>query len=177
MKTKNIKERIKEYFLLNPTKKLRVRQVEREVHVPLPSAIRYTKELEREGILKSNKIAGIKIYSADRSSETFLRDKRVCNVQLIYTTGLVAYLKEKYSNPTIVLFGSYAKGEDVEESDIDLYIETPLKEITELEKFEKRLQRKIQLFFYKSIHQIENRELANNIINGIVVNGFLEVFK
>ena len=50
MERKNIKERIKEYFLNNPTEKLRVRQIERKVKVPLPSAIRYTKELVKEGV-------------------------------------------------------------------------------------------------------------------------------
>ena len=78
------------------------------------------------------------------------------------------------SNPAIIVFGSYAKGEDVENSDIDLYIETPSKKEIKLEKFGKILKRKIQIFFYKNIHEIKNIDLANNIINGIILNGFIE---
>ncbi|MBI2109604.1 hypothetical protein HYT58_00325, partial [Candidatus Woesearchaeota archaeon] len=52
MKVRNIKEKIKESFFINPTVKLRVRQIERKLEIPLPSAIRYIKELEKEGILK-----------------------------------------------------------------------------------------------------------------------------
>ena len=48
---KSIKEEIKQYFLTNPTARKRVRQIESEVKVPLPSAIRYTKELEKGGVI------------------------------------------------------------------------------------------------------------------------------
>ena len=176
MKIKSIKIKIKEYFLLNPTIRLRVRQIEREVKVPLPSVIRYAKELEQEKILKVTIIAGIKLYSTDRSSKTYLIEKRLFNLQSLYFSGLIDFLIEKYSNPTIIVFGSYSIGEDIEKSDIDIYIETPKKEIEKnLNSFEKKLQRNIQVFQHKNINQIKNKALINNIINGIVLNGFLEV--
>ena len=65
----NIKERIKVYFFIHPTVKMRVRQIERVLKLPLPSVIRYCKELEKEGILKKTTIVGISAYSADRSSK------------------------------------------------------------------------------------------------------------
>ena len=177
MTTKDIKTKIKEYFFLNPTIKLRVRQIEREVKVPLPSVIRYTKELEKEGILKKEKIANIKVFSADRASEQFLTEKKLLNVKKIFSSGTIDYIKEGFSNPTTVIFGSYSRGEDIEKSDIDIYVETHSKNELNLEKFEKKLQRKIQIFKNKNIKEIKNKELANNIINGITVNGFIEVFK
>jgi len=70
---KSIKEEIKQYFLTNPTARKRVRQIESEVKVPLPSAIRYTKELEKGGILKRSNIANVVTYSADRVSKRFLQ--------------------------------------------------------------------------------------------------------
>ncbi|NOR84631.1 hypothetical protein GQ473_00790 [archaeon] len=176
MKTKSIKERIKEYFFLNPTEKLRVRQIERIVGVPLPSAIRYVKELEDEGIIKSSVVSGVKFFSSDRTSKTFLVEKRAFNLNSLEVSGLKSYLVDEFSNPAIVLFGSYSRGEDIEKSDIDLYIETSKKECTGLSRYEKILQRKIQFFFYKNINDVENKELANNILNGITVNGFMDVF-
>jgi len=56
-------------------------------------------------------------------------------------------------------------------------LETMQKEIPSLAKLEKKLQRKIQLFKYKNIHKVENKELANNIINGVTLNGFVEVIR
>ena len=177
MTRKNIKNKIKEYFFLNPTLKLRVRQIERVVKVPLPSVIRYTRELDEEQILNSSEIANITTYSADRTSKQFLLEKKLFNIQQLFSSELIKFLVEELSNQTVVVFGSYSRGEDIEKSDIDLYIETPSKKKINLEKFEKILQRKIQVFVYNNIQDIENKELINNIVNGITLNGFVEVFK
>ena len=176
MKNTDIKRKIKEYFFHNPRAKQRVRQMERELQLPLPSVIRYAKELEKERILKISHIANITVYSADRASPQYLTEKKLFNIRQIYASGMMDYLIAELSNPTIVLFGSYSRGEDVEGSDIDLYIEAPAQKNLKLAKFENLLQRKIQVFMYKNIHSIEHKELANNIINGMVLNGFLEAF-
>lgn len=162
---------------MNPTAKLRVRQMEREMRLPLPSVIRYCKELEKEGILKKESISGVSTYSADRNSKKFLVAKRLFNIKLIFDSGLIDYIVKEYFNPVIVLFGSYSKGEDIENSDIDLYVETPKKHKFNLQKFEKILRRRIQVFNYKNISEVSNRHLANNIINGVTLNHFLEAFK
>lgn len=175
MKINSIKGKMKEYFFVNPTVQLRVRHIEKTLSLPLPSVIRYAKELEKEGILKQDKISNVVFYSADRASKSFILEKKLFNIKSLYTSGLVEYLISNYHNPAIFLFGSYAKGEDIEKSDIDLYIETSKTEKINLEKFEKKLNRAIQVFTYKNINQVENKELANNIINGITLNGFLEV--
>lgn len=175
MITKSIKQRMKEYFLQNPTVKTRVRKLERELKLPLPSVTRYLKELETESLVKNEVIAGIKLYSANRISREFILEKKLYNLRRLYDSGLVNYIIENYHNPTIVVFGSYALGEDIEESDIDLYLETSKK--AALKNFETKLMRKIQVFCYKNINQIENKELVNSIINGITINGFLEVLK
>lgn len=174
MRIKNIKEHIKVYFFINPTVKMRVRQIERELLLSLPSVIRYCRELEKEGILKKTSIAGITAYSADRSSRKYLLEKKLFNMKSLFDFGVIDYLITEHANPVIVLFGSYAKGEDIESSDIDLYIETPKKQTFIVEKFGKILHRKIQIFNYKNIREITNKHLTNNIINGIVMNNFLE---
>jgi len=157
--------------------KLRVRQIEREVGVPLPSAIRYAKELEKEEILKTEEISKIKFFSADRSSKNFLLEKTLFNIKSVSDSGLLKYLIEEFGNPAIVLFGSYSKGEDTESSDIDMYIESAVKPKMKIEKFQKILKREIQLFIYPDIKKISNPHLSNNILNGINLNGFVEVFK
>ncbi|PIN75772.1 hypothetical protein COV17_03720 [Candidatus Woesearchaeota archaeon CG10_big_fil_rev_8_21_14_0_10_36_11] len=177
MTKKDIKRTIKEHFLLNPTTKLRVRQIERTLNVPLPSVIRYVKELETEKIVKKIEVANVTIYTADRNEDHFLIEKKLFNLKQLHDSGIIQYLKDELSNPTIIVFGSYMKGEDIETSDIDLYLETASKKELDLKIFEKVLQRRIQLFCYSNIKQIKNKNLANNIINGSVLNGFLEVFR
>lgn len=156
--------------------RVRVRQAERELDLPLPSIIRYFKELEEESFLKREKISNIYTFAADRSSKIYLLEKRLFNIKQIFDSGLIEHLAKEYSNPAIVLFGSYGRGEDIETSDIDLYIQTPSKRDIKLEKFEKILKRKIQTFVYKNIKSVPNPHLANNILNGINIHGFVEVF-
>jgi len=173
---KNIKQIISEYFFVNPTAKLRVREIERALKLPLPSVIRYCNELEQEGILTTNKIGNANFYTSNRGSQKYILEKQLYNIKQLHESGLVEYLKIILSNPAIVLFGSYARGEDTEESDIDLYIETPSKKEISLEKFEDKLKRKIQVFRYKNLKEISSPHLANNIINGITLNNYIGVF-
>ena len=86
------------------------------------------------------------------------------------------HLKKELSNPAVVVFGSYSRGEDVEDSDIDLYIETPSKRRPSVEMFKKMLERDIQIFQHKNIREIANPGLANNIVNGVTLNSHMEVF-
>ncbi|MBI2451884.1 nucleotidyltransferase domain-containing protein [Candidatus Pacearchaeota archaeon] len=176
MKIKDIKEEIKKYFFVNPTAKIRVRQIEKELKLPLPSVIRYAKDLEKEEILKKEKVAGVVLFSADRVSKYFLLEKKIYNLKQLYESGLVEYLVSELSNPVIIVFGSYSKGEDFENSDIDLYIQTPSKKEIKLEKFEKLLKRRIQLFIHSNLKKVNNPHLMNNIINGMILNNFIEVF-
>ncbi len=173
----NIKQTIKEYFFTNPSAKLRVREIERTLKCPLPSVIRYCKELEKEGILDIERTGTTAFYTPSRASEKYLLEKKLYNIKTMYESGLIEYLKKELSNPAIVLFGSFAKGEDTEESDIDLYIETPSKKKVSLKKFENILKREIQVFQHKNLDELSNPHLANNIINGITLNSYIEVFK
>jgi predicted nucleotidyltransferase len=92
-------------------------------------------------------------------------------------SGIIDHIRTELSNPPIVLFGSYSKGEDIEDSDVDLYLETPSNKNIDLSEFEKKIDRKVQLFKFKNIREVPNVHLANNIINGIVLNNYVEVFK
>ena len=176
MKTFNIKIKIAEYFFQNPSARHRVRGLERTLKLPLPSIIRYCKELDKEGILKKIDIEDVTFYSANKNNEEYLFQKKLFNIKQIHNSKLIEHLKKTLNNPVIILFGSYSKGEDDETSDIDLYIETTTKKI-DLKTFEKFFGKNIQIFTYKNINEIPNKHLANNILNGIVLNNYVEVLK
>ncbi len=162
---------------MNPNDNLRVREIERKLKLPLPSVIRYCKELKEEGVLTVRKIGSVTFYTADKSNPNFLLEKKIFNFKELNKCGLIKYLKENLDNPVIIVFGSYSRGEDTEDSDIDLYIETLSNKKIDLERFEKKLKRNFQVFRYESLKKISNIHLANNIVNGIVLNNYLEVFK
>ena len=75
---------------------------------------------------------------------------------------------------TIVLFGSASKGEDIQTSDVDIYVQSSEKKIN-LETYEKHLNRKINLFFEENFLKL-SKELKNNIINGIKLSGYLKIY-
>lgn len=173
---KDIKSIIKQYFFVNPSSRLRVRELERTLKLPLPSVIRYCRELHQENILKIFQIGNSKFYTASKS-EHFLLEKRLFNIKSLYDSGLIDFLKKEYNNPGIILFGSYSRGEDIETSDVDIYIQTSSKKIVKTEKFDEKLKRNIQIFVFNDINNIKNKHLANNIINGITLNNYVGVFK
>ncbi|HIH43213.1 TPA: nucleotidyltransferase domain-containing protein [Candidatus Woesearchaeota archaeon] len=112
------------------------------------------------------------VYKANKENKEFYMYKMLYNLTSLLDSGLIKYLEEKLAPKAIVLFGSYRRGEDTEDSDIDLFIEG-IEEKLDFSNFEKKLKRKIELHIKKNFTAYPT-ELKNNIINGIVLHGFLE---
>ena len=74
----------------------------------------------------------------------------------------------------IILFGSASKGEDVEGSDVDLFLICKDKKLN-LKKYEEKIRRSINIFFSNDFNKL-SEELRHNIINGVVLKGYLKVF-
>ncbi len=89
-------------------------------------------------------------------------------------SGLIDFLWDKISPEAIILYGSWSKGESTENSDIDLFIIGREKNI-DLEKYEKIIGAKVHIIFEQDIKKISN-ELKNNLINDIVLKGYLKLF-
>ena len=115
------------------------------------------------------------LYKADRNNKSFIQCKKIYNLQLMMESGMIPYVEEKLMPKCIVMFGSFQRGEDAEESDIDLFVESKQEEI-ELKQFEKKLGRKIEIHFKEHFTSYP-KELKNNIINGTVLHGFLEGYQ
>ena len=92
----------------------------------------------------------------------------------IAETGLIDFLEKELNPKAIVLFGSVQKGIYTKNSDIDLFIQGEEKDIN-ISEFEKKLKRKIQLFFSKNLSKLSDG-LRNNIINGYTISGGLELW-
>ena len=86
-----------------------------------------------------------------------------------------------YNPEAIILFGSFAKAENIGRSDIDLLVITPAKKEVNIEKYEKNLNHKVQLFLHakKDIEDMKNKnpKLLNNFINGVKIYGYWELFR
>ena len=170
----NNKYRILELFFDSPTKKFQLREISRLVKLGLLSVINHIKYLEKEKFIKKEEGNIYPYYSAKKTIK-FKIYKKTNMIIRLYEIGLIEFLEDKFSPEVIVLFGSASRGEDIEESDIDLFIIGKEDKI-ELKGFERKLKRRINLFFEKGIEDLP-KELRNNVVNGVVLSGYLRAFK
>lgn len=168
------KYKLLKVFLFNPTESFRLRELSRLSKISPPSIMQYLKEFEKEELIIKYQKRGIPFYKANFDNETFREYKKISILFELDNSGLIGFLWQKLSPEAIILYGSYSKGESIESSDIDLFIIGKEKEIN-LSNFEKILGVKIHVMFEENTKKIP-AELKNNIINGIILKGYLKIF-
>ncbi len=132
------------------------------------------KRLKENNLIRIEKTKTINFISFNREEQKAIALKRVENLKNIYISGLSDYLEQELPGGTIILFGSYSRGEDTDTSDIDLAVIERKDKMLKLEKYEKMLNRKINVNFYDSWKDI-HKHLRNNILNGILLHGCVEL--
>ncbi len=159
-------------FLETPTKEFNVREVSRLLKISPATASKRLKNLARKGLLKERKEKIFIFYKANLENEAYTDLKTFYNIRKIKKSGLINSVNDFYLKPTIVLFGSAAHGVDTETSDFDLLIlSEKTKDFPHKKIFEKKLNRKLQIFAVKNVHDLRNEHLVNNVLNGIVLQG------
>ena len=113
-------------------------------------------------------------YRALRDNIKFKRCQQLSGIYELYESGLIDDLWDKINPQAIIFYGSYFKGDAIENSDIDLFVIGKEKDI-DIKKYEKRLGRNIQILYSINFKNIP-KELKNNLINGIVLKGYLTAF-
>ncbi len=175
MLTEDNKIRILRLFFEGPNERLHLREVARRVGLSATGAMKILRSLEKEKLVKKERAAVTVVYHGDYDNEKFMALKRSLNLYSLYSSGLISLLVDFYKIPEcIVIFGSYAKGEDTRESDIDIAVMTGMKEYPQLEIYEGNLKRKISLHLIDNTKN-EEKDFINTLANGIVLYGYLEV--
>ena len=166
--------KILQEFFDYPRKSFQMREISRNTKIAHPSVLNHIKALIKEGlIIKENK--GIyPSYIANRDDNNFKIHKKINLLLRLYDSKLIDYIYDTCYPKVIILFGSASIGEDTEQSDIDLFVDSKSKELS-LVKYEKLLKRKINILYEENFNKIHN-ELKNNIINGIILKGYIKVF-
>ena len=170
-----------DYVINEPEREFHVRELAKLIKKSPTTVSKYLKQLEKEQILVSEKKLNHLFFKANTENQAFKDKKRSYNLEKIRKSRLIELLTQVYNPEAIVLFGSFAKAENVDKSDIDLLVITPLKKEVNVNKYEKDLDHKIQLFVHskKEIDDMKskNTKLLNSFINGIKIYGYWELFR
>lgn len=161
-----------EPFFEDCYRRINVREYARIIKKSPPTASKLLNKYFKEGILKKEEYLNYMFFHANIESQKFT------DLSKIYWKNklkdLIEYLGKNIVDPTIILFGSLSKSEVKKDSDIDLGIFANKKEL-DLSVYERKLKRNIQIFWFKSIKDVKDKELANNIINGFKLKGNLRL--
>jgi predicted nucleotidyltransferase len=165
-------DKINNLIFKNPEKWIHIRGIARKLRLSPETVRKHLAVLKRQEIVEGRKEGNLLQFRANLENENYKHKKILHNLRAIYDSGIAGFLYEYYHPKAIVLFGSYARGEDLSRSDIDIGIVTSNKKRPHLSGFEKRLARKINLSLFTR-KEVSN-EFFTNIINGVVLKGVLK---
>ena len=146
------------------------RSIAKEIGITASSVGRAIKLLKKQNLCLSKTQGPSNLVTLNTNNPAAVARKRVENLTLLYESNLVEELSKKHAGCTIILFGSYSRGEDVTKSDIDIAIIGSKMDETDTTRFEKFLERKIVVQSYSNEKAID-RFVLSNLRNGIVLSG------
>ncbi len=167
--------KVAELLFNRPNTVFHMRGLAKETGLSTTAVIQAVEELS--AFLKIEKTAITTNIKANQESEAYRFYKKIFNLYRLERYNVIQTLKDEYRAKAIALFGSFAKGEDVEESDVDILIITSRKETDigdYIAKCEKLLNRSINLHVLDSLEK-SSPEFKNAIANGIVLHGYVKV--
>lgn len=159
-------------FVEDCYRRINVREYAALIKVSPPTASSLLESYSRRGLLHKEKDRQYLFYSANKHSKLFIDLARA--YWSLKLAPLLAYIEKNTLTPAIILFGSLAKAEATVNSDVDLTIIAPKKDLT-FAVWEKKLKRKIQVFWFNSFSEIKSKELLNNILNGYPLRGRIKL--
>lgn len=183
VKWTRLQSEIFRFLCIKSGQSLNVRSIARSLKVSPTAVSNAIVDLEKEGLVKIeiSKLINLHLIKFNRDNKRAIELKRLENMKMIYESGLSADLYGEFPGCTIILFGSFSKGEDswindsVEgRSDIDIAIIGTKGKDLNLAKFDKILERTVTINFYRSWKDI-HKNLKDNILNGIVLSGGIQL--
>ena len=171
-----LQQEILRFLFMNACETFNARGLSMHLGVSQPAVSKALPFLERHEFVNVSKDKKSKRLSIKLNMEnsTVIGMKRADNMRQLYESGLAQFLREKFPGCTVVVFGSFSKGEDASKSDIDIAVVGAKNKDIDLSDYEKKLMKEIRISFYKSFKEINN-ELKGNILGGILLSGWVEL--
>jgi len=176
LKLTNLQQEILRLLSVKAGVAINQRQVSKALEVTPPAVMKALPKLEKEDLIKLHQDKESKRWAIElnRDNHRVMQLKRADNLRQIYESGLADFLEKQFAGATIILFGSYSRGEDIINSDIDVAVIGRKEKEADLTAYEKELERKININFYDSWAKI-HKNLKENLCNGIALAGGVEL--
>lgn len=152
-------------FFIEPTKVHYIKGISKKINLAHTSVKNHINTLLELGLIEETNTEIFKGYKARRENPEFIFYKKIGNLLSLKSSNLIDLIKEHYPK-SIILFGSYDKGEDIESSDIDLFIDSKKFKI-DISKPENYLKRRIHLVFKDEV----GKDLMESINQGSILFG------
>ncbi len=172
-------DKIHAWFFSFPEKEFSLNDIADELEIAKTSANIIITQLVNDNFLTVTKIGKLWRIKANPQHLWFTTRKIPFNLRLVYESGVIPWVEREIQNAkTIILFGSYRKGDDIESSDLDIAVEVTDEQNLDIWKafipklgYRTNINVNIHIFSRKKI----DINLFANIANGIILKGFLEV--
>lgn len=172
----NLQQEILRLFFVKTGISLNQRQIANFLEVSPPAVMKAVSFLEEQQFIKINQDKDTKRWAIElkRENHKIIQLKRADNLRLIYETGFADFLEKEFAGSTIILFGSYSRGDDIFNSDIDVAVIGRKEKEVDLIKYEKEFEKQININFYESFRNI-HKDLKENLCNGVILTGGIEL--
>ncbi|MBI5390580.1 nucleotidyltransferase domain-containing protein [Candidatus Woesearchaeota archaeon] len=171
-------QKVMMWFFSFPSKEVSLTELSSILRISKTTANTVVTRLLKEGFLRSKIIGRAWLISSDSQHPYNFTRKIAYNLVTLYEAGIVEAVHHQSPNArVIVLFGSYRKGDDTEESDVDLAVEIIGQEdpkIVPLGTIDVGYRKDVHVNLYTFSRRKVDLNLFANIVNGIVLAGFLE---
>lgn len=177
LKLTNLQQEILRLLFIKSGTALNQRQISRYLDVSQPAVMKALPSLKKDDLIRIQQDKESKRWSIElnRENRKVMQLKRVDNLKQLYESGLADFLEKEFAGASIILFGSYSRGDDTEKSDIDIAIVGRKDKLVDLLKYENMLSRTINIDFYETWGKI-HKNLKENLCNGIVLVGGVELW-
>lgn len=160
-------------YFTNPEKSLYLRELERELAIPVSMLRKELISLETEGLFSSSKQGNLLYYSLNKTYPLYNEIKTI----VFKTIGIQGALYQALLNikniNTAFIYGSYAKDSSNAKSDIDLFVIGIPDEDILIEKIntlEKTLKREINYSIYSKADFKKKKSQNDPFISDVIKN-------
>ena len=170
--------RILNYFFLNPDSSLYVNELSGKLSLDKRNLVKKLKELEKEGLLKSESRGNLKLYSGNKKYPLYNEYKKIVLKTLGLEKKLTDLLKDVKGIKTVYIYGSYAEDRLSVHSDIDLLAIGSHKIISlqkKLNSLQKEIDREVNVVNMNEGDFNKRKRAGDPFVKGLLENRHIEI--